>query len=333
MIIDILNIGCLEGARSLDTDSIDGIVTSPPYWGLRSYGGEPGMIGLEPTFSSHLARLIELFRELRRVLKSSGSLWVNYGDAYSGGGITQDNRRPKKSSMPDPKSINRGMRLAPEPGGGPRSKTGDERNVERKATDLPSGCLLGMAWRLALALVDDGWILRQDIIWHKPNPMPESVRNRCTRSHEYLFHFVKRMGYYWNHEVMREPVVTPERYGNRPSVKRGEFNGKTEEIPGRNAFRAVGDTRNRRDVWSIVPNKFPGAHFATFPPELIRPAILASCPPGGLVVDPFAGAGTVGLVCAEEGRRFVGFEINAGYCEMARKRFENVQQKLTLPSE
>jgi site-specific DNA-methyltransferase (adenine-specific) len=283
-VIDIRQGDCLDLVRGIEDGSVDCVVTSPPYWGLRSYG-IPDAWGLESTLDEHLERLIALFREIRRVLATSGSIWLVYGDAYS-----------CKTSQTH----------APEPEGRERRKTGGERIGRRIRSDLPIGCLHGMPWRIALALVDElGLVLRQDVVWAKPNPMPESVGDsRCTRSHEYVFHFVKRMGYYWDRSAMREPAVTNY---------------------------AV--TRNRRDVWTVPVAKTDDAHFAVFPERLIRPMVIATCPVDGLVLDPFSGTGTVGRICAETGRGFIGFEINGGYVEMARKRCSGVSLQLELVSE
>lgn len=266
-------------SRMIPADSIDAVITSPPYWGLRRYGGEEGMIGLEPEFATYVGRLVEIFREIRRALAPAGSLWLNLGDLYAGRG---------------------GMKHAPEPGGGPRVKTGGERVEERGKVNLPPGCLVGLPWRVAFALVDDGWILRQSIVWAKPSPMPESVKNRCTRSHEMLFHFAKAPGYYWDHAAMQEPATTdPDR-----------------------------TTRNRRDVWTIGPKRYAEAHFAVFPPDLVRPCIRATVPPDGLVLDPFAGAGTTLVVALEEGRHSIGFEINPEYIKLATERIEKRRAEL-----
>jgi DNA modification methylase len=198
--------------------------------------------------------------------------------------------------------------------------------------------LCGIPWRVAFALQADGWWLRQDIIWHKPNPMPESVTDRCTKAHEYIFLLAKAPKYYFDSEAMREDAVCGSRGSEfytgktgehqlgrsskkpRESKARGEFNGKTNGLPGREAFRAIRETRNRRSVWTVSTQPYSGAHFATFPPKLIEPCILAGCPAGGVVLDPFNGAGTTGVVALQHGRRYVGIELNPEYVRMTADR-------------
>jgi site-specific DNA-methyltransferase (adenine-specific) len=239
------------------------VVTSPPYWGLRDYGIE-GQIGLEPTLPQFLNRLVAIFAEVRRVLKPDGLLWLNIGDGYTSG--------------------NRGYR-AP-----------DRKNPARAMTvrpDTPEGLkpkdLLGIPWRLAFALQEDGWYLRSDIVWHKPNAMPESVADRPTRAHEYLFMFSKSEHYYYDRKAVQEK-------GNH------------------------GRPRNCRSMWKIPTQAFPGAHFATFPPALVAPCILASTKPDDFVLDPFFGSGTVGLVCLRHRRRYVGIELHPEYIQLAIRR-------------
>ena len=235
------------------------VVTSPPYWGLRDYD-LPGQIGLEETLPQYLNRLVAVFAEIRRVLRDDGTLWLNIGDGYTSG-----NRGWR---APDKKNAARAMEVRPDTPEGLKSKD-----------------LLGIPWRLALRLQEDGWYLRSDIIWHKPNAMPESVKDRPTRAHEYIFLLSKREQYYYD----RAAVL--------------EANG-----------------RNRRSVWSVntLPLSLP--HAATFPPALIRPCILASTRPGDHVLDPFFGSGTVGLVCEETGRNYLGIELNSGYVKLAADR-------------
>jgi site-specific DNA-methyltransferase (adenine-specific) len=241
--------------------SVQCVITSPPYWGLRDYGIE-GQIGLEETLPEYFNRLVFLFAEIRRILKSDGTFWLNIGDGFTSG--------------------NRGYRAT------------DKKNPARAMSvrpDTPEGLkpkdLLGVPWRLALRLQEDGWYLRSDIIWNKPNAMPESVKDRPTRSHEYMFLFSKAEKYYYNHEAVRE-----------------------------------GNGRNLRSVWDINTQAFSGAHFATFPPALVRPCILASTRPGDFVLDPFFGSGTVGMVCQEQGRRFIGIELNPAYVQLAATRLK-----------
>lgn len=314
---------------TLPAASVHLCVTSPPYYGLRDYGAD-GQIGLEPTPGAYVAALVAVFREVRRVLRDDGSLWLNLGDSYA------------------------------------------------------DKALLGMPWRVAFALMDDGWILRQDVIWHKPSPMPEPVRDRCTRAHEYMFHFTKKPVYFFDSYNNQEPAEYAD--SGLDSKARGDFNGKTRANPGREAFRAIRETRNRRSVWTVATQPFKGAHFAPFPPKLIEPCILTGTSDGGacaacgapmiretkrtpitrerpndfvkrdgeggtgnscgntvagvrvehagwsapcscgagvepcVVLDPFTGSGTTGAVAVANFRRFVGIELNPVYAAMAEKR-------------
>jgi site-specific DNA-methyltransferase (adenine-specific) len=242
-------------------------ITSPPYWGLRDYGID-GQIGAEDQPADYVRRLVEVFEGVRRVLTEDGTLWLNIGDSYTSG-----NRGYR---APDRKNPVRAMTYrAPTPEG------------------LKPKDLIGIPWRLAMALQEAGWFLRSDIIWEKPNCMPESVKDRPTRSHEYLFLLTKSVKYYYNHLNVQEP------------------NG-----------------RNRRTVWSIPTEPFPGAHFATFPPKLVEPCVLAGSKPGDWVLDPFFGSGTVGVVCEEQRRNYVGIELNPEYVKIALQRIRNVQPSL-----
>ncbi|MCA9081751.1 MAG: site-specific DNA-methyltransferase [Planctomycetaceae bacterium] len=239
-------------------------VTSPPYWGLRDYDVE-GQIGAEDDLNQYIASLTRVFREVRRTLTDDGTLWLNIGDAYTSG-----NRRWRAT---DKKNPARAMSYRPPTPEGLKPKD-----------------LIGVPWRLAFALQDDGWYLRSDIIWNKPNTQPESVKDRPTRAHEYLFLFSKSERYHYNHLAIREPA-----------------NGN-------------GGLRNRRTVWNISTEAFPEAHFATFPPALVEPCILAGSEPGDEVLDPFFGSGTVGEVCVAQGRPFTGIELKPDYAEIAERR-------------
>jgi site-specific DNA-methyltransferase (adenine-specific) len=245
--------------RKLPDCSVQCCVTSPPYWSLRDYQ-IPGQIGLEPTVDQFLNRLVEVFAEVRRILREDGLLWLNIGDAYTSG--------DRGYRAPDRKNPVRGMSYRPETPEGLKPKD-----------------LIGLPWRLAFALQQDGWYLRSDVIWYKPNCMPESVKDRPTRAHEYLFLFAKSEHYYYDHRAVRE-----------------------------------GDGRNRRSVWSVPTQAFKEAHFATFPPKLIEPCILAGSRPGDFVLDPFFGSGTVGVVCDALNRRYIGIELNPEYIQIAVKR-------------
>ncbi|MGG2485292.1 DNA-methyltransferase [Pseudomonas aeruginosa] len=297
---------CLDALRAMPDQSFHCCITSPPYFGLRDYG-MPGQIGLEQTPAEFVSRLVEVFREVRRVLRDDGTLWVNMGDSYASiaGGYAPEGSAGKHDI------VSRNTRGA--------VRRGHRRNP---AEGLKQKDLMGIPWRLAFALQDDGWYLRQDIIWHKPNPMPESVRDRCTKAHEYVFMLSKSPRYYYDHEAVKEDAVSDHPSGNgfkrdeRESYKNldGTARGNDEQWTG------VGGKRNRRSVWTVPTAGFKGAHFATFPPDLIRPCVLAGAPRGGLVLDPFGGAGTTALVAMQEGRRSVLLELNPEYASIARHR-------------
>jgi DNA modification methylase len=330
MSVSILIGDCRERLRELPDASVHCCVTSPPYFGLRDYGAD-GQMGLEPTPDEFVAGMVEVFREVRRVLRDDGTLWLNIGDSYTTGASVSD----RKS---DPKAVgdvSKGMRRIGTPDG-------------MKAKDL-----IGIPWMLAFALRADGWYLRQDIIWSKPNPMPESVRDRCTKAHEYVFLLSKGPRYHFDAEAIAEPVALSTVARLSQDVESqlgsdrvpGKTNGTMKAVGrgGRNAFRGqganrdteagpanrdgrdmrdvgAGDTRNKRSVWEVATQPFSEAHFATYPPALIEPCILAGCPKGGTVLDPFGGAGTTGLVADRLGRNAILIELNPEYAEIARKR-------------
>jgi DNA modification methylase len=306
----IYNMDCIEGMKQLESDSINCCVTSPPYWGLRDYGVE-GQIGLESTPEEYVQKMVEVFREVKRVLREDGTLWLNLGDSYCGSG-------KGIGSYPDP-------------------KWDKARNDETKhKTDwgkcgLKSKDIIGIPWMVAFALRTDGWYLRQDIIWAKPNPMPESVRDRCTKAHEYIFLLSKSPKYYFDSDAIAENTIYP--VGSRADKKRGDFKGKYHAHEDfkhiSDSFRAIRDKRNKRDVWTVATKPFRDAHFATFPPKLIEPCILAGCPKGGIVIDPFMGSGTTAMKCIELQRNYVGFELNPEYIKIAKnQRVSNVQLKI-----
>ncbi len=295
---------CLDALRAMPDQSFHCCITSPPYFGLRDYGVD-GQIGLEQTPAEFVSRLVEVFREVRRVLRDDGTCWVNLGDSYA-------STAPGTRNSPQP----RGNRGNPEQWANMRP---DLRGEGIKPKDL-----IGIPWRVAFALQEDGWYLRQDIVWHKPNPMPESVRDRCTKAHEYVFMLTKSPRYYYDHEAVKEEAVSDHPSGNgfkrdaRESYKNldGTARGNDEQWTG------IGGKRNRRSVWTVTTKPYKGAHFATFPPDLIRPCVLAGAPRGGLVLDPFGGAGTTALVAMQEGRRSVLIELNPEYAAIARNRLD-----------
>ena len=295
---------CLTSLRRLPSGGVRCCVTSPPYWGLRDYG-VAGQLGLEPTPDAYVAGMVEVFREVRRVLAEDGTLWLNLGDTFATQGGAHGARTDNQRGV--------GAKRTHALGGG-----------DKEARTAPDGYkpkdLLGIPWSVAFALRADGWYLRSDIVWHKPNPLPESVTDRPTKAHEYVFLLTKSARYFYNADGIAEPSVSDPR---RPSVARGGFAGKTDgpDAPaGRNAFRAVRPTRNARDVWTIAVRPYPGAHFATFPEELPRRCILAGSAPGDTVLDPFAGTGTTGAVAVGLGRSAILCELNPAYIELARQR-------------
>jgi len=259
----ILEGDSLDILRLIPSNSIQCVITSPPYWGLRDYNIH-GQIGLEPSLQEYINHLVAIFNEIKRILRDDGTLWLNIGDGYTSG--------------------NRGYRAS------------DKKNPARAMTirpNTPEGLkpkdLQGIPWRLVFALQDDGWYLRSDIIWNKPNAMPESVKDRPTRSHEYLFMLTKSEQYYYNYEASKEIGLN-------------------------------GSYRNRRTVWNINTQSFQEAHFATFPSKLVEPCIFISSRPGDFILDPFFGSGTVGVVCVQNNRQYVGIELNQEYVEIAANR-------------
>ena len=353
---------CIEQLKTLPDESIDCCVTSPPYYGLRDYGtgkwvgGDPDckhrgkpfairahinqnctgrndiknqqvyepfkkvcplcgavredkQIGLEETPGQYVQHLVEVFREVRRVLKKDGTLWLNIGDSYSGSG-----KGPA----------------------GNLCKRHDEQNMTNSSVVqavVPDGCkpkdLIGIPWMLAFALRADGWYLRQDIIWAKSNPMPESVKDRCTKSHEYIFLLSKSQRYYYNCDAIKEKAKTKPTKRNKHKEGYQADDAKGDRFsPGERVYGAD-DFRNKRDVWSIPLKPLKEAHFATFPEKLVEPCVLAGCKPNGIVLDPFFGSGTTGVVALKHGRDFIGCELNPEYVEIAKRRTSSVQMQFS----
>ena len=288
---------CLEVLATLPDCSVDCCVTSPPYFGLRDYGHD-GQIGLEPTPDGFVSKLVAVFREVRRVLRDDGTLWLNLGDSYASGGMSNPSDR---STL-----------------GGGKDRGAENYSIARRIPDgLKPKDLIGIPWRVAFALQADGWYLRQDIIWHKPNPMPESVRDRCTKAHEYVFLLSKSARYYFDANAINETAVTkPHKPGNN---KVDDSRNDAEQMD--KVWGADG-TRNRRSVWTVTTKPYKGAHFATYPPALIEPCVLAGSREGGVVLDPFNGSGTTGEVAIQNGRRYIGIELNAAYLQLARARID-----------
>lgn len=313
----ILQGDCIERLRDLPDGIVNTCVTSPPYFGLRDYGHD-GQIGLEHTPDEYVAKLVDVFREVKRVLRDDGTLWLNLGDSYNSMGGIHAGRGDNQLGVG---AGNRQWREGSARADGQiRSDGMSRRNRDgTHAPGLKPKDLIGIPWRVAFALQADGWYLRQDIIWHKPNPMPESVTDRCTKAHEYIFLLSKSERYYYDAEAIKEPSIYAD--SGRESKKRGDFNGKNGgRLPGREPFRAITETRNRRSVWTVATRPYSGAHFATFPPDLIEPCILAGAPVGGLVLDPFMGSGTTAAVAVALGREYVGTELNPEYIKLSNDR-------------
>ncbi len=323
---------CKEIMQTWPDQSVNCCVTSPPYFGLRDYG-HSGQIGLEATPDAYVAKLVDVFREVKRVLRDDGTLWLNLGDSYAASRSYQvsDNKNPGAVA------------------------TGHESRC-RPPEGLKQKDLIGIPWRVAFALQADGWYLRQDIIWHKPNPMPESVRDRCTKAHEYIFLLSKSERYYYDHVAIQEPFaessiarleqpnieqqigsdrVPGKTNGNMkacgPSSYKGSSftKGKTGAVKPTvgQGERVEASGRNKRSVWTVTTKPFKGAHFATFPPDLIEPCILAGSKPGDVVLDPFMGSGTTAQVAIMHGRQYIGCELNPAYKELQDERIRGAMDQ------
>ena len=350
-------------------ESVQCVVTSPPYWGLRDYGND-GQIGLESTPEAYVESLRSVFVEIWRVLKTDGTAWLNLGDSYSGAGPSGASYQSKTTIEREGKTRSGNFAI---------SKTLGARGLtyaEKKpipAPGLKAKDLVGIPWRVAFALQADGWYLRSDIIWHKPNPMPESVTDRPTRSHEYIFLLSKSERYSYNADAIAERASYPNGPNSPDAIKSPHGQGFTRRalqgrparrqdppgmqpdsgktavsglgrnqseairihgnLPGRSDNGAACNkpdqiTRNKRDVWTVATAPYAEAHYATFPPKLIEPCILAGSKPGDIVLDPFFGSGTVGMVCEKHGRRWLGIDL--GYQELQAKRVTDVQKALTF---
>jgi DNA modification methylase len=288
---------CIETMKQWEAGCVHTCITSPPYYGLRDYGHE-GQIGLEETPEAFVAKMVEVFREVKRVLRDDGTLWLNLGDSYAGSGGAGNQFGQLDKGLAKYKQ-----------GGKPKE-------IGLKPKDL-----IGIPWMVAFALRADGWYLRQDIIWHKPNPMPESVTDRCTKAHEYIFLFSKSQKYHFDASAIREPLANPERTnfqsGSRPNGENKDRNDNDLSVRSKDA---VYENRNKRSVWTVTTKPYSGAHFATFPPDLIEPCILAGAPNGGIVLDPFMGSGTTAHTALRAGRQYVGCELNGEYIKLANKR-------------
>ena len=333
--VKILQGDCREVLKTLPDGSVNCCVTSPPYFGLRDYKVD-GQIGIEQTPDAYVAELVAVFREVKRVLADDGTLWLNLGDSYC---------NTNGYARAQPEFQRQGRNDAP---------ANDRDLTQLHKAGFKTKDLIGIPWRVAFALQADGWYLRQDIIWHKPNPMPESVTDRCTKAHEYVFLLSKSERYYFDQKAIAEPVtqsiikrLSQPNLENQIGSDRvpGKTNGNMKAVGrgGKNAFRGqghmrggengpanrdgrdmkdvgTGDTRNKRSVWTVCTRPYKGAHFATFPPALIAPMILAGCPVGGTVLDPFGGSGTTGEVAESYGRNSILIELNPAYIELQKQR-------------
>ena len=338
---------CIEVLKTFEDNSIDCCVTSPPYYALRDYGVD-GQIGLEDSPEKYIERLTEVFMEVHRVLKPNGTLWLNIGDSY--------NSSPKGNTSPSGlQSKNYGIN--------DKSKDRAIKFKTMLANGIKPKDLIGIPWMLAFSLRNAGWYLRQDIIWHKPNPMPESVTDRCTKSHEYIFLLSKSQKYYFDYEAIQEKATGYD--GRKDTMMKGSKKYDTQIVPNQSVqsmakngherwkFKSkncqydgkqpnsmhlkregmtdeVYPVRNKRDVWTVNIKPCKEAHFATYPPELVSNCIFAGCPEGGVVLDPFMGSGTTGIVANKLGRHYVGIELNPEYVEMARRRIGLEESQLKL---
>jgi len=316
----------LDCLREMDAGSVQCCITSPPYFGLRDYqldlsawgDGWVGCLGLEPSVDQFVVHLVEVFSEVRRVLADDGTLWLNLGDSYAGGGngARDPERWPKQS----------------------RNNGGDRIQHAKKQTGAKSKDLLGVPWATAFALRADGWYLRQDIIWNKPNPMPESVTDRPTTAHEHIFLLAPSASYFYDAPAIREQPVSLEQTEHNERYAR-EYATHTARVereggqPGNKNNAGIHSRpgppgRNKPSVWTVAKRPYPDAHFATFPPKLIEPMVLAGCPAGGTILDPFAGSGTTLQVAVERGRNAIGIELKPEYAELTHARLAGVTPPL-----
>tara|TARA_Y100001970_G_scaffold282382_1_gene395129 strand:+ start:21190 stop:22167 length:978 start_codon:yes stop_codon:yes gene_type:complete len=276
-------------------------VTSPPYYGLRDYGGKSKQIGQEQTPEEYIEEMVNVFRLVRDNLKDDGVLWLNIGDTYYN--YRSDGNYPKQTVSKSNQDL---PSFSPARG--------------NKLEGLKSKDLIGIPWMLAFALRADGWYLRQDIIWHKPNPMPESVKDRCTKSHEYIFLLSKNKNYYYDHESIKEKAVG-QRWGGNTPINMNNTKDTNNTFSGLTRPRKmVYDKKNKRSVWKVTTKPYKDAHFAVYPPELIEPCILAGSRKGDIILDPFMGSGTTAMVAKQLGRYYIGCELNEDYRELIEKR-------------
>jgi len=291
----------IEQLKKIGDESVRCVVTSPPYWGLRDYGND-GQLGLEETPEEYVENMVEVFQEVKRVLKDDGTVWLNLGDSYNGsGGAGGDYNK-----------------------GG--LKEGQPKYGRKFTNNLKPKDLVGIPWRVAFALQSDGWYLRQDIIWHKPNPMPEGVTDRCTKSHEYIFLLSKSAKYYYDADAIREEVKETNQgfISVRARTASGALGGENQHNMEKRDYDEIKGA-NKRSVWTINTKPYKEAHFAVFPPKLPELCIKAGSKEGDTVLDPFFGSGTTGWVAEQMDRKWIGIELNAQYVEIAKKRFAQMR--------
>ena len=277
-------------------------VTSPPYYGLRDYGGEQYQLGQEQTPEKFIENLVNVFKEVKNVLTDDGTLWVNLGDSYY-------NYRPGKGQTYPKQSVSKTNQDLPESS----AKRGT------KLEGLKEKDLIGIPWMFAFAMRADGWYLRQDIIWHKPNPMPESVRDRCTKAHEYIFLFSKQKNYYYDNEAIKEPAKD---WGTRDRTQ-GKYHNPGTGLSPHTGLTKSYEKKNKRSVWTVNKKPYKGAHFATYPEELIEPCILAGSDKGDIILDPFMGSGTTAVVAKKNSRSYIGCELHEDYGNLIQKRLDS----------
>jgi len=284
-------------------------VTSPPYYGLRDYGGEDEQIGQEQTPEEFVEQLVDVFRKVRDCLADDGTLWLNIGDSYY-------NYRPGKGQALNKQSVSNTKQDLPD----------ECPRRGNKLEGLKEKDLIGIPWMLAFALRADGWYLRQDIIWHKPNPMPESVKDRCTKSHEYIFLLSKSKQYYYNNDAIKEPAKD---WGTRDRTK-GKYHNKGTGLQPHSGLSKSYPKKNKRSVWSVTNKPYKGAHFACYPPDLIEPCILAGSEEGDIILDPFMGSGTTAMVAKKNSRAYIGCELHEEYASLQTDRISTIPNKLPL---
>ena len=312
MIDTVLFGDCRKTLQTIN-EPIQMCVTSPPYYGLRDYGGENQQIGQEQTPEEYIEELVSVFSIIRDKLNDDGTLWVNIGDSYY-------NYRPSKGKSYVKQTLSKTKQDLPD--------YSSKRN--NKLSNYKEKDLIGIPFMLAFALRNDGWYLRQDIIWHKPNPMPESVKDRCTKSHEYIFLLSKSKRYYYNNEAIKEPVKQDWGTRNRAG---GKYHNAGTGLQPHSGLTKSYDKKNKRSVWSVTNKPYKQAHFAVFPPDLIEPCILAGSKEGDIILDPFMGSGTTGMVAKQHNRHYIGCELHDNYKTLIDQRVpvEEVAQPILNP--